>query len=333
MSINARRHRTPTGGSSVPDLIDRVYEELSALPPRRGLFAEDLPHRIGPILRGLAGIAPEDDEFASREKLVDCLDHLLWTMPEPERQVISVAIGMHPKTKDLVSLALRLEYLQADKARDARTVRRWLKTALHRLAKSAAREITEGGDADTGWYVESLRSVLRLDLAAPVAYEERRIVATRHGLRELTHRASLPRVDGADEPDRRLEVDLDYGGRMRLVYETDTDFRYVIALSRPLDWGERHEFRITTRLPPGHPMAPHYTCVPQRRFDYFELRVRFDRMHLPGQVRRIDGGSPRSTDGQVRIGELLVPDGSGEVCAQFSRLNPGRSYGLQWAGA
>ena len=77
-------------------------------------------------------------------------------------------------------------------------------------------------------------------------------------------------------------------------------------------------------------MAPHYACVPQRRFDFFELRVRFDRVHLPAQIPRVDGGSPRSTDGQVRTGNLLTPDRSGEVCTRFSRLTPGYSYGLQW---
>jgi hypothetical protein len=328
--------------TSVLDLMQQLYEELRALPPRRGLFAEDLPDRLGPMLRNLAGVAPDDDEFVCREKLVEYLDRLLWTVPAPEREVIAVAIGMHPQTKDLVSLAQRLEWLQAEHSRDMKTVRRWLVQALRRLAKSAARGIADGdAAADSGWYVESLRSLLRLDLPTPVAYEERRVVATRHGVRELTHRASLPRpAVHAEAPappgaaseagSRRLEVDLDYGGRMRLDYATETDFRYVISLSRPLDWGDRHEFRVTTRLPPGLRMAPHYTCVPQRRYDFFDLRVRFDRGRLPRQVRRIDGGSPRSTDDRVRDSEILVPDEYGEVHTKFSRLVQGYSYGLQW---
>lgn len=315
----------------MPDLTETIFDELRALPPRRGLFAEDLPQRIGPVLRELAGIAADDDELGCREKLVDWLDRLLWTVPAPERQVVSIAIGLDLATKDRPSLAQRLQWLETDQRRDAKTVRRWLQLALRRLARSAARQITEGDRApDTGWYVESLRALLRLDLPAPVAYEDRRIVATRHGLRELTHRVSLPRPADPTGADRPLEVDIDYGGRLRLDYATETDFRYVVALGRPLDWGDRHEFRITTRLPAGAPMTPHYTCVPQRRYDAFELRVRFDRDRLPRQVRRIDGGSPRSADAPVDAGDVLVPDDGGEVRTEFRRLRQGFSYGVQW---
>lgn len=315
----------------MPDLAETIFEELRALPPRRGLFAEDLPDRIGPVLRDLAGITADDDELACREKLVDCLDRLLWTVPAPERQVVSIAIGLDLDTKDRPSLAQRLQWLETEQGRDAKTVRRWLLQALHRLARSAARQIEEGDRApDTGWYVESLRALLRLDLPAPVAYEDRRIVATRHGLRELTHRVSLPRQADPTDPDGRLEVDIDYGGRLRLDYATGTDFRYVVALGRPLDWGDRHEFRITTRLAPGTTMSPHYTCVPQRRYDSFELRVRFDRDRLPRQVRRIDGGSPRSADTRVDTGDVLEPDDGGEVRTEFRRLRQGFSYGVQW---
>lgn len=313
------------------DVRKQVAEELKTLSRRRGLFAADLAERVGPVLRERAGIAADEDEFTCREKLVEYLDRILATVPAFEREVVAVAIGLHPDAKDLTSQAARLQRIELDRQRDPKTVRRWLDQALARVAKSVARQIADGDDgADTGWYVESLRSVLRLDLAAPVAYEDRRIVATRHGIRELTHRASLPRLPGPQIEGRRLDVDLDYGGRLRLDYATETDFRYVIALSRPLDWGERHEFRLTTRLPPGLPMAPHYTCVPQRRFDFFELRIRFDRHRLPRQVHRIERGSPRSADAGVRTPEVLVPDESGEVTARFQRLVPGYSYGLQW---
>ena len=316
----------------MPDLTETIFHELRALPPRRGLFAEDLPRRIGPVLREMAGIAADDDELTCREKLVDCLDRLLSTVPAPERQVISIGIGLDLETKDRSSLALRLRWLEMHEERDARTVRRWLERALHRLARSAARQITEGDAApDTGWYVESLRALLRLDLPAPVASEDRRIVATRHGLRELTHRVSLPRADDlAGGADRGLEVDLDFGGRLRLDQATDTDFRYVVALGRPLDWGDRHDLRITARLPPGTPMSPHYTCVPQRRYDMFELRVRFDPDRLPRQVRRIDGGSPRSGEARTVTGDVLVPDAGGEVRTEFRRLRQGFSYGMRW---
>ena len=54
---------------------------------------------------------------------------------------------------------------------------------------------------------------------------------------------------------------------------------------------------------------------------------------LPKQVRRIDGGSPRSTDDAARTSEILVPDEVGEVFTEFHQLQQGYGSGLQWTEA
>jgi hypothetical protein len=51
-------------------------------------------------------------------------------------------------------------------------------------------------------------------------------------------------------------------------------------------------------------------------------------------MARIEAGSPRSTEDDVRTGDILVPDLSGDVTTQFRRLLRGYSYGLgRLAGA
>ncbi len=160
-----------------------------------------------------------------------------------------------------------------------------------RLAE-AGRELIEAGgsqggiDEDDGWYVESFSALLHLDAAPIEAVEHRTVVATKDGVQQLATSISVPRhpADDAGRP-HGLEVELLEGGILELREQPyESYFRNVIALPQPLRQGDRHDYRLRLCIPPGQPMASHYVHVPFRRSDYFELRVCFDRQHLPRAV-------------------------------------------------
>jgi transcriptional regulator with XRE-family HTH domain len=187
-------------------------------------------------------------------------------------------------------------------------------------------------EEDDGWYVESFSALLHLDAAPIEAVERRTIVATRNGVRELATSISVPRhpADDAARP-HRLETELLEGGTLELREQPyECYFRNVIALPRPLRPGDRHDYRLRLSIPPGQPMASHYVHVPLRRSDYFELRVCFDRQHLPRAVWALYGAPTAVIYERGPSPNVLLPDRFGEVHVRFRDLRPGFGYGVCW---
>jgi transcriptional regulator with XRE-family HTH domain len=185
---------------------------------------------------------------------------------------------------------------------------------------------------DDGWYVESFSALLHLDAAPIEAVEHRTVVATWDGVRELATSISVPRhpAEDACKP-HGLETELLEGGTLELREQPyESYFRNVIALPRPLRRGDRHDYRLRLRIPPGQPMASHYVHVPFRRSDYFELRVCFDRQHLPRAVWALCG-APTAVIYELNPAKgCLQPDRFGEVQIRFRNLRLGLGYGLCW---
>jgi hypothetical protein len=175
------------------------------------------------------------------------------------------------------------------------------------------------------WYVEALRSLVRLDLAVPEVIEERRIVSTVDNLTELSTSITIPQeVIEAGKP---LSTDIQYGGILT-ADEHAIDGRYgvTIQIGHRLMVGDRYEYSVRHRLTPTR---PHYVCQPLVRCDYFELRIRFDQSHRPAAVYRLDGLVPRALDD----GTTDVPvelDRIGEAVVRFQDLDMGLAYGLRW---
>ena len=185
---------------------------------------------------------------------------------------------------------------------------------------------------DDGWFVKSFSALLHLDAAPVEAVERRTIVATQDGVRELETSVSVPRhpADDAAGP-RGLETEMLEGGTLAVREQPyESYFRNVIALPRALRRGEWHEYRLRQRIPPGQPMACHYVHVPFRRSDYFELRVCFDRSHLPRVVWALCGVPTAVIYEPGPSHELLQPDRFGEVHVQFRNLRLGFGYGVCW---
>lgn len=128
-----------------------------------------------------------------------------------------------------------------------------------------------------------------------------------------------------------LESELLYGGSLELRQQPyDSFFANVIVLPRPLRAGERHEYSIRLRIPPGQRMAPHFLHVPFRRSDHFELRVRFDPRRLPRTVWLLCDAPTAVIYQPEPAAQTIVPDRFGEVHASFHDMWPGLGYGVRW---
>jgi hypothetical protein len=188
---------------------------------------------------------------------------------------------------------------------------------------------SNNGVAD-GWYVESFSALLRLDAEPVEAIEFRRVVATVDDLAELVTSLSVPRHPEDNGAVHDLDSELLYGGSLELRRQPyDSFFQNVIVLPRPMRAGQRHEYAIRHRIPPGQRMTSHYVHVPYSRSDRFDLRVRFG-VRLPGQVWALRDAPTAVIYGRAPSAEILVPDRAGEVHVSFERLRPGLGYGISW---
>lgn len=199
------------------------------------------------------------------------------------------------------------------------------------MPEAADQPAPAGAEAPDGWYVESFSALLRLDVPQPEAVEHRVIVAAEDGLDELATSISVPR-----HPDDRagahwLETEVEFGGVLALREQPyESYFRNVLTLSRALNTGERHEYQLRLRLPPGQQLAPHYVYVPLCRSDRFELRVRFSPDRLPKAVWVLPGTPTAVIYERNPNGTNLTPDRAGEVRAEFRDLKIGLGYGVSW---
>jgi hypothetical protein len=191
--------------------------------------------------------------------------------------------------------------------------------------------VVTDADAGDGWYIESFGALLRLDAEPVEALEFRRVVATVDDLTELVTSLSVPRPpdDAGDAHD--LDSELLYGGLLeRRGQPYDSFFQNVIVLPAPLRAGQRHEYAIRHRIPPGQRMASHYVHVPYRRSDRFELLVRFAAARPPSVVWVLRDAPTAAIYQGGPSAELLAPDQCGEVRVSFTRLRPGLGYGISW---
>lgn len=217
----------------------------------------------------------------------------------------------------------------------------WITDARANAARaSAGAQLAASDDAprasawpgDTAdWYVESFKALLRLDVEPVEAIEQRVIVATANDLTELSTSVSIPRHHEDSRDEHGASAELLHGGSLALREQPyESVFRNVIALPEPLNAGDKHEYAMLLRLPPGQMMAPHYVHVPHRRSDYFELRVRFNPANLPKAVWQV-GGVPTSVIYDRRpVGDTIELDRFGEIHVTFRDLRTGLGYGVCW---
>ena len=312
-----------------------LANELKTLRKGRGLQTPRLAEQVGPMLRELAGIAPDDSGAILRDKLSETLRKLAENLPVDLRMVVTVALALHPDTQHQF-LQERVQFLAEMQRRDGRTIRRRMDEGFERLAEIATTptSVVPGMDSGVDWYIDRMESIMRMDKPAPECFERSTIVAERDGLDRVQSRMTLPKEAQATGEHHELFPDLYFGVTLLGAERQHGDrFRFELGLPRPLKAGERHEFGIILRVPEDQPMAPHYVLVPDRRCDEFHLRVRFDREQLPLMLWRVDGVFHRELDERRPSDDLLTVDDVGEVKVTFTRLLPGHGYGVQWLPA
>jgi hypothetical protein len=198
------------------------------------------------------------------------------------------------------------------------------------LAEQISQELDRRRAApqEDGWHVARFQVLVRLDTPTVEVYEERRIVADRDGIDEITIGVSLP-TTGTTEVNLRTEVR--HGARLvRRERPLPHRSHLVIALPTPLRVGQTHDCGLLTQIGPGQPVRPHYVLTSTRRHDHFQLCVRFPLDHPPRWVRRVCGEPVRLLDTPRPTGDLLDLDAVGEVHTEFSRPTMYLAYGVQF---
>jgi len=310
-----------------------TFKELQELRRGRGLDAHDLHGRVGPRIRQACGITETDSPAVVRRKVLLTLTELCSRLPDDLRLAALVALALHQEATNQ-TLDRRVAWLADHFDHNPKTARRRIDEAFRLIAEQLDDQDEEtNGYAPSGWYVQSLRSVLRMDLAVPQLDEERRIIATVDELDELVVSLSAPREANVD-PNDHITAEMIYGGE---IVDEDQVSRghatFTIRLPNPLHLGQPHDYRIQFTSYPRSWMRPYYVLTPLRRCDHFTARVRFGNEHKPERVWRISGVPPRALDDFTPNGDLISIDRVGDVPVEFYELKPGLSYGLQWRKA
>lgn len=309
-----------------------IVAELKRLRKGRGLQTPAIENVIGPALRMVCGIRPDDGPATVRERTIERLTSLATLLPPDLSLVVTVALALRPDGAGQF-LHERIQWLAKRQDRDIRTIRRRVDEGLTRLAEAATRPAGKPVvNNETGWYVQDFETVLRLDLATPTSFERRTIVSTNDGLDRITILYTVPRLPSAPAVRHDMRMDIHYGARI-LSQErvSDSLFRFELQLPTALPQGARHEYCMIVRLPAEQPMRPHYLYVPERACARFQLRVRFPVSQTPTHVERVSGAFHRAIDEAGERPELIAVDSVGEAQADFADLVPRFAYGLRWS--
>ena len=327
---------TSSEPGGLPGLTE-IAAEIQALRKNRA-FSGDVSGKLGPVLLELAG----GDARHANDRLGRELRALAGRLTEEMRTAILAALALHKDTREMTTYSQRKRWLADTKLeRGDRTAERRIEEAQRLLAQEIAAELErrrgQSDNADDGWYTKHLSVVYLLDGDAPEAIEERRIVATRNGLTEITTVLDTPRESGQ----RRLglRADVTHGGKLVRTQDVPRSRNrtlYTIGLPSPLDADETHEYEMRIQVEPDEPMRDYYVFRPERRCDTFDLRVRFDRRHPPRWVRRVTGEDVHvyyPYEGVPAPFDRVPVDATGEARASFRQPRQHLGYGLQWSFA
>lgn len=305
-------------------------DELGRLRRGRGVMTIDLPDRLGPTLRGMAGIEPGSNAEDVRQRLIEFLEGLAADLPEDLRTAFAAALALREDVR-FRFLDERMEWLADWLRRDVRTARRRADEAVRLIDAAARSSANAPGDYDA-WHLARLRALLLLDRAESHAIEERTLVAARDDLAEISIATSIPVPRGMFANEHPAELKVLYGGSLvGTTWLTATYLRYAIRLPQPLRRGQAHEFGVSITTPSGQPFNPRYAVQPLRRCEEFDLRIRFGAGTQARSVWRIDG-LPRGMVDDFADPEALVhPDATGDIHMRYQHLKMGLVYGARWS--
>jgi len=312
-------------------MTETISAELRSLRKGRGMSSANLDRRLGPHLRELA--AESGGAGVRRHALVTEISNLALRLPEDLQHAITASLGLAGQSRNVMLFDDRMSWLALQLHCSTRTALRRVHEAEKLLAEEIANELVHrrgrNPTAPNGWYLDELRTVLRLDADIPQAIEHRRIIATRSGLVEVMAWMNVPGTP--DHPRPTVTGEILYGGRLlRREQPSQNRFHFVVQLPQALQIGQQHEYGLLLQVPEGHVLRPHYVFTPECECRLFHLRVRFDLRQPPRWVRRVEGETIRLLDTGQSQHDRLIPDQVGEVQVQFLRPVMYLSYGVQW---
>jgi transcriptional regulator with XRE-family HTH domain len=330
------RQQAGEPGVRTSSVVD-IAAELKTLRKGRGLRGSRLDEKLGPTLRAVCLVGDADTPEDVRRKVTERLEDLAIGLPEDLRIAALAALGTHGDARHPLYRE-RVLWVAAQLRRDERTARRRIDEAIERLAERSA-ALHTNADAITrtpaDWYTNELRVSLVLDQPAVEAFEQRRIVAQRDNLDQIDLGLAGHAVrQQSGVTTHWVAVDVIYGGTLIGRRETPEDGKvlFSLALPRPLQLNEEHEFSLRFRVLDANSFRPHYVCVPRSRCDVFDLRIRFDKVDSPRRVRRLAEAFHRDVMDPL-CGESVTVDPAGEIHLTFHQLRPGLAYGAGWGAA
>lgn len=306
-----------------------TYDELLEIHRGRGLLADDVAARVGQRLRTACGVARTDSPAVVRRKVTTRLLELSERLPGDVRISVRAALAL-AREADHQFVQDRMSWAATRINRDhPRAALRRMKIGFRILAEQLDEQL-DNPAVHQGWHTGSLRALLRMDVDPPELVEERVIVASTDHLAEIETRFSAPgNSNGTDSP---ITAAVLYGGEIVDEERVGRSHRkFVLRLPKPLNAGDRHEFGLRLSAFPRALMRPYYVLTPLQPCAEFALRVRFGTASLPRSIWRVDGIPPRALDDFEPTDQLLTADRLGEIAIEFSRLQQGLSYGIQWS--
>lgn len=311
----------------------QVEAELRALKRGAGAVAADVDP--GPLLRRACRVTPRESAESVRTRLQLLLRRHARALPEPEGSAVLAAYGLHPEAQFRFLKERERWILRNLLDRDAvRTADRVVNKAIAGLAQHIERELAEADRPNryvpTGFWTRSLEATVRLDLPVPEWTERRTVVVTTPGLDRVPVGSTVPRVPDPTSAVVELRV-VDGGELQDWSLAAPAYYAGTVALPRPLDVGEEHDYEIVYRfLPPGW-VQPHYLLTPHLHCEQLAVRVRFGTTGTPPRAWLLDGVPRGSVDDPPGLSApVLSPDSQGWVFGAFTDLYPGLTYGIRW---
>ncbi|MGH3759908.1 hypothetical protein [Actinophytocola sp.] len=306
-----------------------TYDELLEIHRGRGMLAHDIAARVGAHLRTACGVTNSDSPAAVRRKVAGRLVELCQRLPTDVRICVLAALALH-READHQFVQDRMGWAAGRINRDhPRAAVRRMKVGFRILAEQLDDLVTDPR-MHQGWHTVSLRSLLRMDVDPPELLEERVIVAAADDLDEIEIRLSAPSGEaGATNP---ITAAIVYGGEIvREEPVASSHGKFEVRLPRTLRAGDHHEYGVRFSALSRADMRPYYVLTPLQSCARFAVRVRFDPAALPAKIWKVDGVPPRALDDFRPLADLLDADRLGEISLEFSGLQQGLSYGVQWS--
>jgi hypothetical protein len=317
----------------VPSVTDLIVKEFRKLRKGRGIQAPDLDARLGPYLRELASVPHRGDVAELRQVLMAELNACAQRLTFDLRTAITASLGLSGQTREMANFTARAQWLADTLGREYRTALRRIEAAEQLLAEEVARELrrrrSRTPTTPDGWYLDEFSVLFRLDTPVPESWEQRRIVSTRAGLKEVMAWLDIPPLPGRPRP--VLQGEVTHGGRLvRHEHPSGDKFQFLVELPVPLGPGDACTYGLHLRMSAQSQMTPHYIFTPECQCNVFDLRVRFDMSRPPVWVRRVEAEPVRMFASAQPEHDLLSPDGAGEVHVRFEQPAMYLGYGIQW---